>query len=52
MGAKVVTITSGKALSVQVKEGRVSIPGAQIENHDLQSSNGVIHVLDTVMMKN
>ncbi|HYJ38159.1 MAG TPA: fasciclin domain-containing protein [Chitinophagaceae bacterium] len=50
-GEKLKTV-NGQELSVQVKEGRVSIQGAKIENRDLQTSNGVIHVLDTVMIKN
>ena len=43
---------NGQELSVAVKDGRVRIQGAEIENRDLQTSNGVIHILDTVMIKN
>ena len=50
-GGKLKT-ANGQELSVKVRENRVYIQGAQIENHDLQTSNGVIHVLDTVMVKN
>jgi uncharacterized surface protein with fasciclin (FAS1) repeats len=50
-GEKLKTI-SGKELHVHVKEGTVSIDGARIEGHDVQTSNGVIYSLDTVMMKN
>jgi uncharacterized surface protein with fasciclin (FAS1) repeats len=42
----------GKELSVHVKDGAVSIDGAKIEQHDVQTSNGVIHSLDSVMIKN
>ena len=43
---------NGKELHVHVKDGHVRIEGAQILSHDLSSSNGVIHSLDTVMIKN
>ena len=47
-GEKLKTV-NGQELLVRVKDGHVKVQGVQIENHDLQSSNGVIHVLDTVM---
>jgi uncharacterized surface protein with fasciclin (FAS1) repeats len=50
-GEKLKTV-NGQELLVQVKNGHVNVQGAEIENRDLQSSNGVIHVLDTVMTKN
>ena len=50
-GEKLKTV-NGKELLVQVKEGKISIEGAAIQNRDVQASNGVIHSLDTVMMKN
>jgi uncharacterized surface protein with fasciclin (FAS1) repeats len=43
---------NGKELHVHVKEGHVRIEGAEVKAHDLPSSNGVIHSLDTVMLKN
>jgi len=43
---------NGKELLVQVTEGTVTVDGAKIQTHDVQTSNGVIHSLDTVMMKN
>jgi uncharacterized surface protein with fasciclin (FAS1) repeats len=43
---------NGKELHVHVKDGHVRIEGAEILSHDLSSSNGVIHSLDTVMIKN
>ncbi len=42
----------GKELLVHVKDGAVSIDGAKIEQHDVQTSNGVIHSLDSVIIKN
>ena len=50
-GEKLKTL-SGKELRVHVKDGHVRIEGAEILTHDLSSSNGVIHSLDKVMMKN
>jgi uncharacterized surface protein with fasciclin (FAS1) repeats len=50
-GEKLKTV-NGKELHVHVKDGHVSIEGAKIQGHDLATSNGVIHSLDTVMMKN
>ena len=50
-GGKLISV-NGQELSVQVKESHVYIQGAEIEKSDLQTSNGVIHVLDTVMVKN
>jgi uncharacterized surface protein with fasciclin (FAS1) repeats len=50
-GKKLKTI-NGQQLSIEVRESRVQIEGAEIEARDLETSNGVIHVLDTVMIKN
>ncbi|HTI93505.1 MAG TPA: fasciclin domain-containing protein [Puia sp.] len=50
-GEKLKTL-NGKELHVRVKEGHVRIEGAEVKAHDLSSSNGVIHSLDTVMLKN
>lgn len=40
---------NGKELSVKVKDAKVSIDGATVQNRDVASSNGVIHTLDTVL---
>jgi uncharacterized surface protein with fasciclin (FAS1) repeats len=50
-GEKLTTF-NGKELHVHVLDGVVSIEGAVIQNRDVQTSNGVIHSLDAVMMKN
>jgi uncharacterized surface protein with fasciclin (FAS1) repeats len=50
-GEKLKTL-NGKELFVHVKDGDVTIEGAKIQNRDVQTSNGVIHSMDTVMMKN
>ena len=43
---------NGKELKVQIKDGHASIEGAKIQDHDVEASNGVIHSLDSVMLKN
>ncbi len=49
-GEKLKTL-SGKELSINVKNGQVSIDGSNIENRDLIASNGIIHSLDTVLLQ-
>jgi uncharacterized surface protein with fasciclin (FAS1) repeats len=43
---------SGKELHITVREGVVSVDGANIHGQELQASNGSIYSLDTVMMYN
>ena len=50
-GEKLKTV-NGKELLVHVNNEEVSIGGANIKSYDTKISNGVIHSLDTVMMKN
>jgi uncharacterized surface protein with fasciclin (FAS1) repeats len=50
-GEKLKTV-NGRELVVHVKDGNASIGGAKIQGHDVEASNGVIHTLDTVMLKN
>jgi uncharacterized surface protein with fasciclin (FAS1) repeats len=50
-GEKLKTV-NGKELRVHVKDGHVTIGNAKIQSHDVQTSNGVIHSLDTVIIKN
>ena len=47
-GQKMQTL-NGKELLVKVSNGTVTINDAEIKNHDVKSSNGVIHCLDTVL---
>ena len=47
-GEKLKTM-NGKELSVNIKYGKVSINGANIQQRDVKTSNGVIHSLDTVL---
>jgi uncharacterized surface protein with fasciclin (FAS1) repeats len=48
-GQKVKTLQGGE-LTVSIKEGKVMINGANVTAADLASSNGVIHVIDAVLM--
>jgi len=55
MAADVVNLTSadsvlGKALPIEVKDGKVYVAGAQVIITDIETTNGVIHVIDTVML--
>ncbi|HXB43114.1 MAG TPA: fasciclin domain-containing protein [Puia sp.] len=50
-GEKLKTV-NGKELSVHVKDGHITIGNAKIQGQDVQTSNGVIYSLDTVMIKN
>ena len=47
-GEKLKTM-NGKELSVHIKDGKVSVNGATIQQRDVKTSNGVIHSLDTVL---
>ena len=40
---------NGKILSVKIDNATVSVEGATIQTRDVQTSNGVIHSLDTVL---
>lgn len=55
MAADVVKLTSadsvlGKPLSIEVKDGKVYVAGSQVIITDIETTNGVIHVIDTVML--
>jgi uncharacterized surface protein with fasciclin (FAS1) repeats len=55
MAADVVKLTSaktvqGKPLQISTKGGKVSINGASVVKTDIACSNGVIHVIDTVLL--
>ena len=47
MGAKTV---NGKEASIKVNGGKVTIGAANIVKTDIAASNGVIHVIDTVLL--
>lgn len=55
MAADVVNLTSAKTvqgqdLKIEVIDGSVFVNGAKVIATDIQTSNGVIHVLDSVVM--
>jgi uncharacterized surface protein with fasciclin (FAS1) repeats len=55
MAADVVKVTSAKtvqggAVAVKVTGGKVTIDNANVVTADIAASNGVIHVIDTVLM--
>ena len=50
-GEKLKTV-NGKELLVHVQDGNITIDGAKIQGHDVQATNGVIHSVESVMIKN
>ncbi len=48
-GAKPATL-NGAMLDVQVRDGKVYVNGAQVTTADVSASNGVIHVIDSVVL--
>jgi uncharacterized surface protein with fasciclin (FAS1) repeats len=48
-GSKVKTV-AGHELTVGVKGGNVTVDGAKVTKTDIAASNGVIHVIDTVII--
>lgn len=48
-GAKPNTV-NGLPLDIVVRDGKVYVNGAQVETADIVASNGVIHVIDTVLL--
>ncbi len=48
-GAKPATV-NGAPLDIVVRDGKVYVNGAQVITADVAGSNGVIHVIDTVLL--
>jgi len=53
--AQVVTLSSadtvnGQSLAVSVPDGKVKIGAANVVATDIMTTNGIIHVIDTVML--
>jgi uncharacterized surface protein with fasciclin (FAS1) repeats len=44
------TTVQGQKIDIAVKNGKVSVDGAQIVKTDILTSNGVIHVIDNVIL--
>jgi uncharacterized surface protein with fasciclin (FAS1) repeats len=47
---KTATTVQGQPLSIQVMNGTVKINQSQVTTADIEASNGVIHVIDTVLL--
>jgi uncharacterized surface protein with fasciclin (FAS1) repeats len=43
---------NGKELNIKVEDGKVTVNGANVIKADVAASNGVIHVIDTVLIPN
>ena len=41
---------NGKSVKIEVKDGKVYVDGAQVVKTDIECSNGVIHVIDKVIL--
>lgn len=46
----VVTTAQGQSLMVSIMDGKVMINGAEVVMADVKTSNGVVHVIDTVLV--
>ena len=46
------TTVNGLPLDIVVRDGKVFLNGAQVVTADIVASNGVIHVIDTVVVPN
>ncbi len=50
MGLNAAETLNGQRVDIMVKDGSVMIDGAQVVMTDVEASNGVIHVIDSVIM--
>ncbi|MFI4915550.1 MAG: fasciclin domain-containing protein [Phycisphaerales bacterium JB060] len=50
VGAQRATTLQGDAVRVGIDDGRLTINGANVVNSDIEASNGVIHVIDSVIL--
>jgi len=51
-GAKVATLQGGEIRTRKDDKGNVRVQGARVVRADIETSNGVIHVIDTVLIPN
>jgi uncharacterized surface protein with fasciclin (FAS1) repeats len=49
-GGTTLTTLSGESLQVRFDEGRLNINGARLIETDLAATNGVVHLIDTVLL--
>lgn len=45
-----INMANGKKAKISVKDGKVFINGAEVVTPDINSKNGIIHIIDTVLM--
>jgi len=45
-----VTTVNGDSIHVAVEDGKVTVSGAEVIKTDIEGTNGVIHVIDTVIL--
>ena len=50
VGLKSATTVNGQDVGIRVENGKVYVEGAQVTATDIAASNGVIHVIDTVIL--
>jgi len=50
VGLKSATTVNGQDVRIRVENGKVYVNGAQVTATDIAASNGVIHVIDTVIL--
>jgi len=50
VGLKSAKTVNGQSLTVVVKDGKVAVDGANVVKTDIACSNGVIHVIDSVVL--
>jgi uncharacterized surface protein with fasciclin (FAS1) repeats len=50
VGLESAKTVQGQALSIEVADGKVKIDDATVVSTDIMTSNGVIHVIDTVVL--
>jgi uncharacterized surface protein with fasciclin (FAS1) repeats len=50
LDGKEVKTVEGHSAKIEVKDGAVTINGAKVVKTDIECSNGVIHVIDTVIL--
>lgn len=51
-GSDVQTLNSAQKISVAISDGELTVDGSTVVITDVQTSNGVIHVIDTVITQN
>ncbi|MFY7874981.1 MAG: fasciclin domain-containing protein, partial [Pirellula sp.] len=50
IGASKAKTLEGSSVSFELRDGMLSVNDAKVVKNDLSASNGVIHVIDTVLM--